>query len=135
MKIFDPCGVDNRVGKTSQKRNLTTENGVCLSIEGKVKQQTNKTRCNFLDIMDSIAYGVEAWFEEKTDYSRKVVEATLDIARKLGLPEAEIDRWAACRLTRYMEKDRVIKSLIKRAQVSSPATKLKTRNVRGSKLG
>lgn len=135
MKIFDPPGINNRVGKTSQKRNLTPENGVCLSIEGKVKQQTNKTQGNFLDIMDSVAYGVEAWFEEKTDYSRKVVEATLDIARKLGLPEAEIDRWAACRLTRYMEKDRVIKSLIKRAQVSSPATKLKTRNVRGSKLG
>ena len=135
MKIFDPPGIDNRIGKTSQKRNLIPESGDCLSIEGKVKQQTNKTQGNFLDIMDSVAYGVETWFEEKTDYSRKVVEATLDIARKLGLPEAEIDRWAACRLTRYMEKDRVIKSLIKRAQVISPATKLKTRNVRGSKLG
>lgn len=131
MKIFDPCGVDNRVGKTSQKRNLTPENGVCLSIEGKVKQQTNKTRCNFLDIMDSVAYGVEAWFEEKTDYSRRVVEATLGIARKLGLPEAEIDRWAACRLTRYMEKDRVIKSLIKRAQVSSPADQVKDKERQG----
>ena len=131
MKIFDPCGVDNRVGKTSQKRNLTPESGVCLSIEGKVKQQTNKTQGNFLDIMDSVAYGVETWFEEKTDYSRKVVEATLDIARKLGLPEAEIDRWAACRLTRYMEKDRVIKSLIKRAQVSSPADQVKDKERQG----
>jgi len=131
MKIFDPPGINNRAGKTSQKRNLTPENGVCLSIEGKVKQQTNKTQGNFLDIMDSIAYGVEAWFEEKTDYSRKVVEATLNIARKLGLPEAEIDRWAACRLTRYMEKDRVIKSLIKRAQVSSPADQVKDKEHQG----
>jgi len=131
MKIFDPPGINNRVGKTSQKRNLTPENGDCLSIEGKVKQQTNKTQGNFLDIMDSVAYGVETWFEEKTDYSRKVVEATLDIARKLGLPEAEIDRWAACRLTRYMEKDRVIKSLIKRAQVSSPADQVKDKECQG----
>jgi hypothetical protein len=131
MKIFDPPGIDNRIGKTSQKRNLTPESGDCLSIEGKVKQQTNKTQGNFLDIMDSVAYGVEAWFEEKTDYFRRVVETTQDIARKLGLPEAEIDRWSACRLTRYMERDRVIKSLLKGAQVSPPADQVEDEEHKG----
>jgi response regulator RpfG family c-di-GMP phosphodiesterase len=131
MKIFDPPGINNRVGKTSRKRNLTLESGDCLSVEGKVRQRTNKTQGNFFSIMDSIAYGVEAWLEERTDYSRKVVETTQDIARKLGLPEAEIDRWSACRFTRYIEKDRVIKSLLKGAQVSPLADQVEDKEHKG----
>jgi len=88
---------------------------------GIVEEQTKKTQRTFLDSMDAIAYGVQAWFEENTGYSRRVSETTVDIARALGIPEAEIKRWAASRLARLIrdtEKLREIKSRLERLQGS-----------------
>ena len=103
------------------ERSLTLENRDCQpSIGDKIGQQIKKTRRTFLDDMDSIAYGVEAWFEENSGYTRRVTEATVDIAQKLGVPEKEIRRWAACRLNYSTEKSRVVKSLLERLQASSP---------------
>lgn len=125
MKTLNPRGVDIRVDKTPEKRNLTAENGDCQpSIEDKVELQTKKPRRTFLNDIDSIAYGVEAWFEENTDYSIRVTEITVDIARKLGVPEGQIERWVARRLNRYREKGRVIKSLLERLQASPPANRV-----------
>jgi len=94
---------------------LALENGDCQpSIEDTVEKQTKKTRRTFFDDMDSIAYGVEAWFEENTGYSRRVTETTVVIAQKLGVPENEIERWAAFRLIRDTEKVRAIESLLER---------------------
>jgi len=115
MKIFDPRGVDISTDKTPGKRNLAPENEDCQpSIKGKVEEQTGKTRRTFFDDMDFIAYGVESWLEENTGYSRRVTETTIAIARKLGVPEDEIEGWAASRLIHDTEKVRVIKSLLER---------------------
>jgi len=115
MKTFDRQGVDLEVDKTPDKRNLTPQKGDCqLHIGGKVEEQIKKPQGTFLDVMDSIACGVEAWFEENIGYSRRVTETTVDIARKLGIPDGETERWAARRLIRCTEKGRVIKSLIER---------------------
>ena len=122
MKTFDPRGVNIRGDKTPDKRNLTAENGDCQpSIEDKVEQQTKQGRSAFLEVMDSIAHGVEAWLEENTDYSKRMAETTVDIARKLGVPEGEIKRWAAFRIIHDAEKFSVIKSLLKRVQGGFPA--------------
>ena len=88
---------------------------------GKVKKQTKKTRRTFLDDMDALAYGVEAWFEENTGYSKRVTERTLDLARKLGIPEDEIERWAAFRLMCGREKVSVLKHLIEETEESFAA--------------
>jgi len=121
MKTFDLQSVYLGVGKTTEKRNITPRNADCQpSIVEKVEEQTKKPRGAFVDVMDSIACGVEAWFEENTSYSRKVTETTVDIARKLGVPEGEIERWSTRRLTRCTEKGRAIKSLLERLQASSP---------------
>ena len=88
------------------------------SIEAKVGDGSKETPPSFLDDMDAIACGVEAWFEENTGYSRRVTEMTVDIARALGVPGVEIKRWVACRLIRDTEKGRVIKSLLERLQGS-----------------
>jgi len=88
---------------------------------GIVEEQTNKTRRTFLDDMDALAYGVQARFEENTGHSRRVTEATVDIAQELGIPEAEIKRWAASRLARLIrdtENLNVIKSRLERLQES-----------------
>jgi len=84
----------------------------------RVDEEAKKTRRTFLDNMDAIAYGVEAWFEENTGYSSRVHETTVDIARALGIPEAEIERWASSRLTRGTEKLNGVKSLLERLQKS-----------------
>ena len=122
MKTTGLMTVGTKIGKTPGKRNLALGNEDCrFSIEGKVEERIKKTQRTVLDDMDSIAYGVEAWFEENTGYSRRVTEKTLNIARTLGIPEDEIERWATSRLIRGTEKGRVIKSLLERLQENSPA--------------
>ena len=117
--------VDISVDKSQGKRDLAPENEDCqLSTKEKVDEEAKKTRRTFLDNMDAIAYGVEAQFEENSGHSGRVTEATVDIARELGIPEAEIKEWAASRLTRLIrdtEKLNAIKSLLQRLQESSLA--------------
>jgi len=88
-----------------------------------------KSRHTFLNNMNAIAYGVEAWFEENTGYSRRVTETTVDIARALGVPEDEIERWAASRLICDTEKFNIIKSLLERLQGSSLAELVNSQNI------
>jgi len=130
MKTTGLATVDTTIGKTPRKGNLALGNEDCqLSIESKVEGRMKKTQRTVLDDMDSIAYGAEAWFEENTGYSRRVTEKTLNIARTLGIPEDEIERWAASRLIRDTEKGKVIKSLLERLQESSPADRTDGRGI------
>lgn len=114
--------VDINEDKSLGKRDLTPENGDCqLSTKEKVGEEAKKTRHTFLDKMEAIACGVQGWFEENTGYSRRVIETTVDIARELGIPEDEIEKWAASRLTRLIrdtEKLREIKARLERRQES-----------------
>jgi hypothetical protein len=87
--------------------------------EDEIGQQTKRTQRTFIDDIDAIAYGVEAWFEENTGYYKSVAETTVEIARKLGVPEDEIRRWATHRSTFNAERVKLIKSLLQRPRVSS----------------
>jgi len=121
-KIFALPRVDISEDKSPGKRDFAPENGDCqFSTKEKVNEEAKKTRCTFVDKMDAIACGVKARFEEKTGFSREVTEATVDIARQLGIPEAEIKRWTASRLARLIhdtEKLGEIKSRLERLQRS-----------------
>ena len=116
--------VDVNEDKSPGKRDLALKDGDCqLSTKEKVDEEAKKPRRTFLDNMDAIAFGVEAWFEENTAYSRRVHETTVDIARAFGIPEDEIEKWAASRLARLIrdtEKLNVIKSLLIKLQESFP---------------
>ena len=82
-----------------------------------VEKQTGMTRPTPLNKMDAIAYGVQARLEESTGYSKRVTDATINVARALGVADAEIERWAAFRLTRLAhdtERLREIKSLLEK---------------------
>ena len=103
--------------------------------EDEIGQQAKRTRRTFIDDIDAIAYGVETWFEENTGYSESVAEATVEIARKLGVPEDEIRRWAARRSTFNAERVKLIKSLLQRPRASSPAGGLKTGSIKRSNPG
>lgn len=100
--------------KTGEK-NLTLQNGN-YQLSHEAEEQAESLH-PFLNDIESIAYGVEAWFEENTGDLRRVIESTLDIARDLGIPQDEIERWAASRLSRDALKVSTVKSLlIKRLQ-------------------
>jgi hypothetical protein len=103
--------------------------------EDKIGQQTKRKQHTFINDIDAIAYGVEAWFEENTGYSESVVETTVEIARKLGVPEDEIRRWAARRSTFNVERAKLIKSLLQRPRVSSSADGLKIGSIKRSNPG
>ena len=83
----------------------------------RVEEPVEKTQRSSLDKMEAIAYGVQARFEENTGYSKRVTDATINVARALGVPDAEIERWADHRLTRLArdtERLRDIKSLMEK---------------------
>ena len=121
-----------RVDRDRSKGNLALENGNCQpSIEDEVDGQTEETSPTFLDKMNAIAYGVEARYELITGHSRRITEETIVVARELGLPEDEIERWAAPRLIHDMEKVGIVESLLKRRQ-GSPAAMLEMEAFKGN---
>jgi hypothetical protein len=63
-----------------------------------VENKGQKIRHSSMGRMDAIACGVHARFEESTGYHKKITETTISIARTLGVPETEINRWADNRL-------------------------------------
>lgn len=58
--------------------------------------------------MDAIARSVEARLDPFLAYSRTVAEGTIDIARKLGIAEEEIQSWAVNRARIDSEKEKVV---------------------------
>ena len=90
----------------------------------RAEKQTGRTQRTSLNKMEAIACGVQARFEESTGYSRVVTEATVNVARALGMPEVEIERWVAHRSTRLApdtERLSGIKSLLERLYGNSPS--------------
>ena len=81
----------------------------------RVEKQGGRSQRLSFDKMEAIAYGVQVRFEESTGYSRRVTDATINVARALGVPGPEIEKWASHRLTRLArdtERLREIKSLL-----------------------
>lgn len=66
----------------------------------KVDKRTGKPRQTSFNKMEAIACGVQARFEESTGYTKKVTDETINVARALGVPESEIEKWASYRLRR-----------------------------------
>jgi hypothetical protein len=81
------------------------------------------------DNMDALACGVQFQLDEKTSFSRRVTDGTVEAARALGLPDAVIESWAAMRLNRLEQETqrlREIKALIDRTYRNDPAGAVKT---------
>jgi hypothetical protein len=98
-----------------------------------IRQQNKGTERTFIDDINAIACGVTAWFEENAGYSANVTGMTVEIARKLGVPEKEISRWAARRTTLNAGRARPIRSLLERLgaepAAAEPEKKYRTREV------
>ena len=86
-----------------------------------IRQQNKKTQRTFIDDIDAIASGVAAWFEENTGYSENVTGMTVEIARKLGVPEKDIKKWAARRSTLNAGRIKPVRTLLQKL-CAEPAT-------------
>jgi len=82
--------------------------------ENTTKGEAQERQRNLFENMDAIGLGVEARLEMKAGYSIMIAETTINIARKLGIPEDVIERWAASRLSYYTQKVRATKSILER---------------------
>jgi hypothetical protein len=89
--------------------------------QGDVRQQNKETQRTFVDDINAISYGVAAWFEENSGYSDNVTGVTIEIARKLGMPEREIGKWAARRTSLNAQRVKPIRALLQKL-CSEPAT-------------
>ena len=72
--------------------------------------------------MDAIAYGVRARFEESSGYIQKITNTTVNVAKALGVPEKEINKWVDTQLSQMAtetEKLKEIKSLLEKHYGSS----------------
>jgi len=58
--------------------------------------------------MNAIARGAGLELDLRTGYSKKVTQTTVSIARHLGIPEKEIQEWAAARARLDSERKRAI---------------------------
>jgi hypothetical protein len=93
--------------------------------EDDIGQQNKGTERTFIDDINAIACGVAAWFEENAGYSDNVTGMTTEIARKLGVPEKDISRWAARRTDLKAGRARPIRSLLERLGQAPAAESLK----------
>jgi DNA-binding response OmpR family regulator len=66
--------------------------------------------------IDAIAFGVEANLDSLDGHSNMVTERTIDLARELGIDEAEIQRWANMRAKLDHEKKRQIEYLLSKLE-------------------
>lgn len=66
--------------------------------------------------IDAIAFGVEANLDSLDGHSSMVTERTIDVARELGIAEAEIQQWAATRAELDYGKKMRIKYLLSKLE-------------------
>ena len=71
--------------------------------------------------LDNIAEGVEIRLESLTGLVVTMIEETIDIARSLGIPEDQINKWANTRRKRNTEKINGMNSLLKKLEQNSIA--------------
>jgi len=69
-----------------------------------------------LSEINAIAYGVDAQVDYFDFHSKIVTKETVKLARWLGLPVKEIEKWAAARDELYSERDRRIKSMLSKLE-------------------
>ena len=60
--------------------------------------------------MDAIARGVEAKVDPFSSYSKMVTQRTIDIARKLDIPDEEIQEWTEAKAKLDSERNGIIES-------------------------
>lgn len=82
-------------------------------------RQTQSPHQSRNDRMEAIACGVQARLEERTGYSRRITNETVNIARALGVADREIEKWVSQRLNRFARDEERIRILKERISGNS----------------
>jgi hypothetical protein len=69
------------------------------------------SRQNEPDRMEAIAFGVRARFEESTGYIKKITDTTAKVAKALGVPEKEIDKWVESQQSQQTTESQKLKEI------------------------
>jgi ActR/RegA family two-component response regulator len=76
----------------------------------------NSTESPSLSKINAIAFGVDAQVDYFDFHSKIVTDKTIELARRLGLPGVEIEKWAVARDKIYSERDKQIKSMLSKLE-------------------
>lgn len=76
-----------------------------------IETGARKSGKNGFDRMEAIAFGVRARFEENTGYLKKINETTVNVAKALGVPEKEIDKWVESQRSQQTTKSQKLKEI------------------------
>ena len=81
-------------------------------------ERDNSANNRSLSEINAIAFGVDAQVDYFDFHSKIVTDKTIELARRLGLPGGEIEKWAVARDKIYSERDRKIKSMLSKLEQS-----------------
>jgi hypothetical protein len=73
--------------------------------------EARKARRNGFDRMDAIAFGVRVRFEESIGYFTRITNTTAKVAKALGVPEKEIDKWVESQQTQQITESQKLKEI------------------------
>jgi DNA-binding response OmpR family regulator len=79
-------------------------------------EYNNRTISRPLSEINAIAFGVDAQVDYFDFHSKIVTDKTIELARRLGLPGGEIEKWAVARDKIYSERDKQIKSMLSKLE-------------------
>jgi hypothetical protein len=126
------CSFNKRKASTAARKERQTMKSVRTiqaektnGVPGRSEQRNTTS-----DYMDAIAYGVQVRLDERTSFSRRVTDETVNAARALGVSNSIIEGWAVRRLNRLAretERLQEIKALLDRTYRNKPAMAARTR--------
>lgn len=119
IKPFDLDEVSTNIGKLLKtKKHSPERRGYQTPVNLGGEEEAKPAMGELFSEMNAIARGIEAKLDILVGHSQIVAERTIDIARRLGIPEEEIQRWAVVRETLDSERRRAFDSLTKQANRS-----------------
>ena len=101
----------------AQSTNINLDSGVLD------RDSNNSCESGQFNEIDAIAYGVDARIDYLDGHSDIVDNVTIKVARQIGLPEEDIEKWAFARFQFYTEREKQIESLLGNFQTSQKAKK------------
>jgi DNA-binding response OmpR family regulator len=117
VKPFDVNKISTSIHMALESKKCSPKRGgyktaLCVTSEEDSRQADGES----FNQIDAISRGVEAKLDLLDDRSEILTQRTIDVARQLGIPEAEIQRWIATK-ARFNSK--------KKGQIESALNKLK----------
>lgn len=95
------------------KKNLSSVSTTTRTLEN---NNSADMESGALNMIDAIACGVDAHVDYFDFHSKVVGEKTIDLARRFGLPENEIENWATARNEFYSGRNSYIKLLLSKLE-------------------